>query len=144
MNDSLMECFTKEEFELALHQMTPLKSPSLDGFNPSFYQMYWHIVGDKVTSVVINFLNDGIFDHDFNFTYIALIPKVTNPTNTSNFRPMSLCNVIYKLASKVLANKLKLILLHLIFKNQSTFLSGHLITNNIIVAYKALHSMKTR
>lgn len=108
--------------------------------------MYWHIVGDKVTSVLLNFLNNGIFDHCNNFTHIALIPKVTNSINTSDFRPISLCNIIYILIFKVLAKKmkLKLILPHIIFKNQSTFMPRRLIIDNIIVAYEAFHSMKTR
>lgn len=124
--------------------MAPLKSLCLDDFNPSFYQIYWQIVRDGVTSIILNFLNDGIFDSCINFTYIVLIPKVKNPMCAFDFRPISLCNVIYKLVSKILANRLKLNLPSIISKTQSAFILGCLISDNIIVTYEALHSMKSR
>lgn len=107
MNQFFSENYTKEEVLTELKQMAPLKSSGPDGFNPNFYQSYWHIVGDEVTSVVLKFFNDGTFDHYTNFTYIVLISKIKNPVNVSDFRPISLCNVIYKLVSKVLVNRLK-------------------------------------
>lgn len=117
MNSELTREFTRAEVELALKQMAPLKSPGPDDFNPSFFQTYWHVVGDEVSSVVLKFLNDGCFDDCINFTYIVLIPKIKNRIKDSDFRPISLCNVIYKLASKVLANRLRLILQTIISKN---------------------------
>lgn len=107
MNKSLTECFTKEEIVQALRQMTPLKSPRPDDFSLSFYQFYWHIVGEEVTNVVLKFLNDGVFHECINFTYIVMILKVKDPVNAFDFRPLSLCNFIYKLVSKVPTNRLK-------------------------------------
>lgn len=144
MNEFPSRSFIEEEVEVALKQMAPLKSLCLDDFNPSFYQIYWHIVRDGVTSIIRNFLNEGIFDSCINFTYIVLIPKVKNLVCASNFRPIILCNVIYKLVSKVLANRIKLNLSSIISKTQSAFILGRLISNNIIVTYEALHSMKSR
>lgn len=107
INSTLTECFTKEEVLTAFKHMSPLKSPGPDDFNPRFYQSYWHIVGDEVTSVILKFFNEGIFYSCINFTYIVLIPKISNPLLASDFRLISLCNVIYKLVSKVLAKRLK-------------------------------------
>lgn len=141
MNNSLTKKFTKDEVVAALKQMAHLKFLGPNGFNPNFYQSYRHIVGEEATSVILAFLNDGLFDSCINFTYIVLIPKIKNPVKASNFRPISLCNIIYKL---VLANRLKKILPFIISNNQSAFLLGRLITDNIIIAYEAFHSIKTR
>lgn len=70
---------------MALKQMAPLKSPSSDGFNPSFYQTYWHIVGEEITSIFLKFVNNDLFDKGINFTYIVLIPKIKKLVNASDF-----------------------------------------------------------
>lgn len=85
MNSNLAATFTREEVEMTLKQMAPLKSPCPDGFNLGFYQTYWHIVEDEVTSVVLKFLNDGCFDNRINFTYITIIPKIKNPMYALDF-----------------------------------------------------------
>lgn len=62
MNVGLQKQFTREEIREALQQMAPLKSLGPDSFNVCFYQAYWDIIGDKVCSIVLNFLNGGMFD----------------------------------------------------------------------------------
>ena len=81
---------------------------------------------------------------DINYTHIVLIPKVKKPKNMADFRLINLCNVIYKIILKVLANRLKLILPQLIFPTESAFVPGRLITNNVLVAYETLHAMHIR
>lgn len=78
-----------------------------------------------------------------NHSFITLIPKLSNPQTPTDFLPISLSNTIYKLISKILANKLKPILNRLISPNQSAFLPGRQITDNIIVSHELIHSMKT-
>ena len=99
--------FTVEEVKVALFQMGPTKALGPDGMNAIFYQKFWHIVGDDVVFTVLDFLNNGNILPEINHTNIVLIPKVKDPENMSDFRPISLCNVIYKIISKVLANRLK-------------------------------------
>ena len=90
--------------------MAPSKALGPNGMAPIFYQKYWHVVGQDVTNVVLSYLNSGCLLKSINLTFITLIPKVKNLEKLTEFRPISLCNVIYKLVSKVLANRLKLIL----------------------------------
>ena len=77
-----------------------------------------------------------------NRTNIAPVPKNKNPQRMTDFRPINLCNVVYKLISKTLANRLKTILPYIISENQSAFVANRLITDNILVAYEIMHYLK--
>ena len=144
MRDLLSSEYSPEEIKAALFQMGPTKAPGPDGMNALFYQKFWHIVGDDVINAVLDFLNNGIMVPDLNYTHIVLIPKIKSSEKITDYRPISLCNVIYKIISKVLANRLKLILLNLIATTQSVFVPGRLITDNFLVAYESLHAMHCR
>lgn len=111
MNERLLQPFLPKEVDSALSQMHPLKAPGPDGFRVSFYQKHWETVGGTMKKAVLDFLNLGIFGSSINSTYIALIPKVSPAMTVSEFRPISLCNVLYKLIAKVLANQMKKVLL---------------------------------
>ena len=78
---------------------------------------------------------------ELNYTHIVLIPKVKSPEKMSDFRLINLCNVMYKIISKMLANRLKLIVSQLISPYQSAFALGRLINDDVLVAYETLHAM---
>ena len=107
-----------------------------------FFQKYWNIVGANVTNMVLNVLNSGMPLHDINKTNIALVPKTKNPQRMTDFRPISLCNVVYKLILNTLANRLKAIIPHIISENQSAFTADRLITDSVLVAYEVMHFLK--
>ena len=106
--------FSVDEVKTALFQMGPTEAPEPDGMNAFFHKKFWHIVSNDVTNAVLDFLNTGILLLELNYAHIVLIPKVKYTEKMLDFRPISLCNVIYKIISKVLANRLKLILPQLI------------------------------
>ena len=142
MNAALTQEFNVEEVRAALGQMHLTKAPGLDGMSASFYQKYWDIVGLDVANMVLNVLNSNASITDINNTYITLVPKVKMPNRMKDFRLISLCNVAYKLLSKVLANRLKTVLPQIIYENQSAFLSERLITDNVLVAFELMHYLE--
>ena len=142
MNASLNAPYSPEEVKTALFQMFPTKAPGPDGFPAHFFQRHWETCGDEITKVVLKIVEGTESAACINETVLVLIPKVKNPTLLSQFRPISLCNVLYKIASKVISNRLKVILPDIISEEQSAFVPSRLITDNIITAYECLHFMK--
>ncbi|XP_061993843.1 uncharacterized protein LOC133711764 [Rosa rugosa] len=141
MNLALLRPYTDEEIKKALFQMHPSKSPGPDGMSPFFFQKYWHIVGMDVCMAIRNFLEKGEAWEESNFTHLCLIPKVPEPTDATHFRPIALCNVIYRICSKVVANRLKVWLPSIISPLQSAYVPGRLISDNSLVANEVAHFM---
>ena len=136
--------FQAYEVWAVLKQMAPLTAPGPDGMSPIFYKSFWHIVGEDVRTMVLQVLNLGVVPESLNSTFIALIPKVKQPRKVFDFRPISLCNVVYKLISKVLVNRLKIFLANAIPESRSAFLSERLISDNVLVAFETFHYLKRK
>jgi hypothetical protein len=144
MNVNLNRPYTGEEIKEALESIGDLKAPGPDGMPAVFFKKFWQVVGEKIQEEVLAFLNGGVMPEGWNETTIVLIPKTKNPERIIEYRPISLCNVLYKIISKVLANWLKVILPNIISPTQSTFVPGRMITDNVLLAYEITHLMHTK
>lgn len=129
-NRSLMAKFIENEMIEALFIINPLGAPS--GFLAGSIKNIGHQLAKNASLTRVN------------DTFIAFIPKVKFSQKVGKLRPISLCNVIYKLVAKVLANRLKGILSTIISLTQSAFVSSRFRTDNILIAYEALHSLTNK
>ena len=143
MNQRLLRLATEEEVIQTLFMMHPEKAPGPDGMTTLFFQHSWHIIKDDLVEVVNNFLVTGELDPRLNITNICMIPKTERPTRMTELRPISLCNVGYKIIKKVLCQRLKSCLPSLISETQSAFVAGSLISDNILIAQEMFHGLRT-
>jgi hypothetical protein len=141
-NENLCADFSSEEISNALFQIGPLKAPGRDGFPARFFQRHWGLFKDDIISAIQEFFRTGIMPEGINGTIIVLIPKSKNPVCLRDFRPISLCNVIYKVVSKCLVNRLRPLLQEIIAPTQSTFIPGRLITDNALIAFECINSLQ--
>jgi hypothetical protein len=144
MNDKLLLPFTVDEVKMALFSIGDYKAPGPDGIHAVFYKKFWDLCGVEITLEVLQALNSGVIPEGWNDTTVVLIPKVDDPELVTQFRPISLCNVIYKIISKILSIRLKGILPEIISPMQSAFVPGRLITDNVLVAYESIHAIKNK
>lgn len=143
-NVELLKEITKEEVRKAVFDISPHKCPGPDGMTGQFYQQFWETVGDNVTETVQNFFRHEYIEEGLNNTNICLIPKKINSKKLMEFRPISLCNVSFKIISKILAKRFKKTLSSVISDTQAAFIEGRLISDNILVAHELLHALSSR
>jgi hypothetical protein len=141
-NDFTDSIPTKEEIWDTLKGMKRNASPGPDGFNVEFYLATWDWIGDDVHAIINNFFINGVLPPQSNKTHIALIPKKLISQVPADYRPISLCNVIYKIITKCLANRLKTHLPDHIHPSQQAFIQGRRISDNIIIAQEITHSFQ--
>lgn len=125
---------TEEEIRKVLFAMPAYKSPGPDGYPCEFLNTAWHIVGRDFVVVIQSVFRYGFLPKGVNSTILALVPKKTDSMEIKDFRPIACCNVLYKVVSKILANRLKEILLRIITQNQSAFVKGRLLMENVLLA----------
>lgn len=143
MNERLDASFTEKEVADVLFQIGPIKAPGPDGFPAWFFQKNWSLLKEEITATVLEFHVSGIMPPGVNDTAIVLIPKVPSPVDLKDFCPISLCNVIYKVVSKCLVNRLRPLLVELISENQSAFIPGRLISDNTVIAFECIHHIQS-
>jgi len=122
--------------------MKPYKAPDPDGFQCIFFKQYWHIVGEDIFQMVKRAFETGSFDPTLSDTLISLIPKSDPPKTYKDFRPISLCNIVYKIITKVLVLRLRQILDTIIGPFQSSFLPGRGTFDNAVVLQESIHYMR--
>lgn len=112
------------------------KAPGPDGYTAEFFKASWGIVGKDFTIAVQSFFTKGFIPKGLNTTILALIPKKDVAVEMKDYRPISCCNVLYKVISKILANRLKGMLPQCISYNQSAFVKNRLLVENLLLATK--------
>jgi len=142
MNETLCKEFSEEEISDALFQIGPLKAPGPDGFPGRFFQRNWGVLKKDIINSVKLFFAEGRMPEGVNDTAIVLIPKTSHPETLKDYRPISLCNVVYKIVSKCLVNRLRPLLETVICENQSAFIPGRLITDNALIAFECVHAIQ--
>ena len=132
------------EVKLALFAMHPEKALGRDGMTTLFYHKLWDIIKEDLTHMVNQFLFDGSMASGLNNTNICHIPKITKPNEMSQFRTINLCNVSYKIISKVLYYSLKKILPDIISEIQSAFVARRQISDNIMIGQEMFHALRIK
>lgn len=141
-NDSLLAPVFDLEFHNAIKSIGALKDPGPNRVHAIFYHNCWNNTKHLLKNLVDDFFNQNISLKEINHTNIALIPKVNGPETMTHFRPISLCNVTYKIITKIIINRLKPILCKCISKNQGAFAPGRSIFDNILIAHELFNDFK--
>jgi hypothetical protein len=135
---------TLDEIKKVLEDFEKSKSPGPDGWTVEFFLEFFDILGETLRGAVEESRITGVVTGGLNATFITLIPKTDKPATFSDFRPISLCNLVYKLISKIISNRIKPALSSLISKEQFGFLDGRKIIDAIGVAQECIHSIKVK
>eukprot|EP00253_Pinus_taeda_P004488 PITA_04488 len=143
-NSDLCKPVSEEEIIKVIWSMESDKAPGPDEFTIHFYKACWDIIKYDLQKMIRGFLKKAKVGGSTNSTYLALIPKDSNPETFARFRPISLCNASYKILAKLLANRLKPLLPQIISSYQGGFVEGRHILDNVIQVQETVHSSKQR
>lgn len=133
---ALIAPMTEEEIVRALSGIKDLKAPGCGGYNIFFFKVVWPVIGKDITAAMIEFFTTKKMHLAINCTIITLIPKVSNASGVIEFRPISCCTILYRLISRVITGRIQNTMAFLINNNQSTFVPGRVINDNIIMSHE--------
>ncbi|XP_020703157.2 uncharacterized protein LOC110114575 [Dendrobium catenatum] len=134
----LIDPITEAEIKSAVFSGASSSSPGPDGYNFHFYKSGWHILGPSLCKAIQSFFIKGYIPPGIKATALFLIPKTSHVNTLSDFRPISLCNTLYKIISKILANRLKVFMPCIIDMAQSGFIKNRISNDNVILASELL------
>jgi len=141
-NNKLLQSVSLQEVEAAMVQLKDGKAPGPDEFTANFFREFWELIKTKVWELVEESRTMHWILPSLNATFIVLVPKGEEPNTPDKYRPIALCNVIYRLISNVLANRLKALLPLLISSEQTGYVEGRQILDGIILSNEVIHSLK--
>lgn len=141
-NEKLIKIPQAKEIKEATFSINGEKAPGPDGFSASFFHSNWDVVGPAVIAEVQGFFRTGILEPSINKTHVRLIPKNLGAKTVEEYRPIALCNIYYKIISKLISIRLKTVLGTIISENQSAFISGRAIADNVLITHEVLHFLK--
>lgn len=138
----LIKPFLLEEIKAAIWECDSFKCPEPDGINLGFFKDFWDLLKIDLLNFFTEFHHHGKLTKGLNSTFIALIPKVDNPQRVAEFRPIFLVSSVYKILSKVLANRLRNVVGNVVSKTQSAFIKGRQILDGILIANEIVDDAK--
>ncbi|XP_057871389.2 uncharacterized protein LOC131077832 [Cryptomeria japonica] len=141
MNGALLGPILLLELEKVVFSMKKGKAPGPDGFPIEFFQEFWEIIKFDLLEVVQGSLRNKQMLKSLNSTFLALIPKKEGANRMDQFRPIALCNVVYKIITKLIAERLKPLLGALISTEQGGYVEGRQILDGVVIASEVIHSM---
>ncbi|WZZ70042.1 hypothetical protein YC2023_081412 [Brassica napus] len=142
VNQSLGTTPEADEIKHALFFIHPDKASGPDGFSASFFHSNWNTIGQSLITEVQAFFRTGVMPPTTNVTYIRLIPKITGAKSVADYRPIALCNVTYKVITKIISLRIKATLQGIIWETQSAFVPGRAISDNVLITHEILHTLK--
>lgn len=137
-----MEHFHEKEVKDAVWECGSEKSPGPDGLNFKFIKEFWGIIKSDVLRFLDEFYVNGIFPKGSNASILALIPKVQDPQNLNDYRPISLIGNMYKIVAKLLARRLKGVLPSIIDEQQTTFVEGRHMLHSVLIVNEVVEEAK--
>ncbi|XP_020704485.1 uncharacterized protein LOC110115563 [Dendrobium catenatum] len=138
----LEKSFSVKEVEDVIMQSGYNISPSNVGITLSFLKAYWDIIKFDFWNAINAFLESSVMDSNWKETIIVLFHEVSNPLVPSNYRPISLCNTVYKVAANILMNRMSSFLPKLISEEQAAFLKGRSLSDQVLIAQKVIHKFR--
>lgn len=141
---SMVKMFSKEEIKEAFFSLPRNKTSGPDGYSSEFFKGCWRVVGPEITEAVLEFFREGHLLKQWNATTLVLIPKFPTASRTTDFRPISCLNTMYKVISKLLASRLQGLLSQVISSSRSAFMPGRLRAEIVLLATEIVQGYNRR